>query len=119
MINDVGGFAASTYKRGIDFIQIPTSLLAMVDASIGGKVGIDFNDIKNHIGIFSNPKCVLINPIFLNTLEESEMKSGFSEVIKHALISDIDYWKEISKKPFEKLSSKSSNYINVCCLTRI
>ena len=64
----MGGFCASTYKRGIDFIQIPTSLLAMVDASVGGKLGVDFNGLKNQVGLFSNPKSVIINPKFLETL---------------------------------------------------
>ena len=107
VIGDMGGFAASTYKRGIDFIQIPTSLLAMVDASIGGKLGIDFAYLKNQIGVFNNPKAVLINPVFLNSLPKSQLLSGFTEVVKHALIADKYYWKEIKNTPLEKMNWKS------------
>ena len=103
VIGDIGGFCASTYKRGIDFIQIPTTLLAMVDASVGGKVGLDFKDLKNQIGVFNNPKSVLINPEFLQTLPENELKSGFAEVVKHALIADKDLWNKITSVPFENL----------------
>ncbi|MDA9808639.1 iron-containing alcohol dehydrogenase, partial [Flavobacteriales bacterium] len=76
VIGDMGGFCASTYKRGIDFIQIPTTLLAMVDASVGGKLGVDFNGLKNQIGLFNNPESVLIFPEFLETLPENQLKSG-------------------------------------------
>ena len=103
VIGDIGGFCASTYKRGIDFIQIPTTLLAMVDASVGGKVGLDFKDLKNQIGVFNNPKSVMINPEFLQTLPENELKSGFAEVVKHALIADKDLWNKITSVPFENL----------------
>jgi 3-dehydroquinate synthase len=103
IIGDMGGFCASTYKRGINFINIPTTLLAMTDAAVGGKLGIDLNNLKNQIGVFSNPKTVIIDPIFLNTLPQKELKSGFSEVVKHALISDINLWKKIKKSDFEKL----------------
>ena len=95
VIGDMGGFCASTYKRGIDFIQIPTSLLAMVDASVGGKLGIDFNGLKNQVGLFSNPKLVIINPKFLETLPENELRSGFAEVVKHALIIDKNLWERL------------------------
>jgi len=104
VICDMGGFCASTYKRGIDFIHIPTTLLAMVDASIGGKLGVDFNNLKNQIGLFKNPKSVIINPDFLETLSEKELRSGFAEVVKHALISDKNLWKEIIESSFEKLN---------------
>ena len=104
VIGDMGGFCASTYKRGIDFIQIPTTLLAMVDASIGGKLGIDFNGLKNQIGLFNNPKSVLINSEFLNTLSDNELKSGFAEVVKHALITDKNLWKELTSTSFDKLN---------------
>ena len=102
VIGDMGGFCASTYKRGIDFIQIPTSLLAMVDASIGGKLGINFNVLKNQIGIFSYPKTVLINPLFLETLADNQLKSGFAEVVKHALISDKNLWNRLRNTSFEE-----------------
>jgi len=88
VITDMGGFAASCYKRGIDFINIPTTLLAMVDASVGGKTGIDFYNFKNQIGLFSEAKQVLISDIFLKTLDERQTKSGMAEVIKHYLIAD-------------------------------
>lgn len=104
VIGDMGGFAASTYKRGIDFIQIPTTLLAMIDASVGGKLGIDFNGLKNQVGLFNNPQSVLINPIFLATLPKNQLKSGFAEVVKHALISDMNLWKEITSTAFSNLN---------------
>jgi len=103
VIGDMGGFCASTYKRGLDFIHIPTTLLAMVDASVGGKLGIDFKGFKNQIGLFNNPKSVLISPEFLETLAESELKSGFAEVVKHALISDNSLWVKLKNIPFTEL----------------
>lgn len=87
-ISDIGGFAASTYKRGIDFINVPTTLLAMIDASIGGKNGINFNNYKNQIGLFSEPNGVIINPNFLKTLNERDIKSGLAEMMKYAFIAD-------------------------------
>ena len=86
VISDMGGFAAMTYKRGIHFIHIPTTLLSMVDASIGGKLGIDFLNIKNAVGLFAEPRAVFVYPDFIKTLEKRELLSGFAEVIKHALI---------------------------------
>jgi 3-dehydroquinate synthase len=86
VIGDMGGFCASTFKRGMPFLQIPTTLLSQVDASIGGKLGIDFGNVKNSIGIFGNPKTVLIDPFFLKTLSAREVRSGFAELFKHALI---------------------------------
>lgn len=87
MITDLGGFAASTFKRGIDFINIPTSLLAMVDASVGGKTGINYNGLKNEIGVFSQAKNVNIDVKFLDTLDKQNLKSGYAEMLKHAIIS--------------------------------
>ncbi|MGB0521376.1 MAG: 3-dehydroquinate synthase [Flammeovirgaceae bacterium] len=98
VIGDMGGFCAATYKRGIDFVQIPTTLLAQVDASVGGKLGIDFQGFKNHIGLFRIPNLVLIAPVFLQTLSDRELRSGFAEVIKHALIYDRVHWKELRDK---------------------
>jgi 3-dehydroquinate synthase len=95
MVSDMGGFAASTFKRGIPYINVPTSLLAMVDASVGGKTGFDFNSIKNQIGLFSNPKAVFIEPEFLKTLPERELLSGYAEMLKHALIADATLWEEL------------------------
>lgn len=102
VIGDMGGFCASTYKRGIDFIQIPTTLLAQVDASVGGKLGIDFHGFKNHLGVFTLPKAVLIDPVFLATLSEREKRSGFAEIIKHCLIQDGEKWDEIRKKDLDQ-----------------
>ena len=103
VIGDIGGFCATTYKRGLEFIHIPTTLLAMVDASVGGKLGIDFKGFKNQIGLFNNPKAVLISSEFLETLAESELKSGFAEVVKHALISDNSLWLKLKNTPFTDL----------------
>src|SRR5690606_27367686 len=90
VVTDMGGFAASTYKRGIDFIQIPTTLLSRVDASVGGKTGIDLDNVKNIIGTFTQPQAVIISGKSLDTLDKRQMRSGFSEVIKHGLIYDKD-----------------------------
>ena len=98
VIGDMGGFCAATYKRGIAFAQLPTTLLAQVDASVGGKLGIDFNGLKNHIGVFEQPDAVLIDPVFLKTLPERELRSGFAEVIKHCLIADADEWNRIRRR---------------------
>ncbi|MCB0641026.1 MAG: 3-dehydroquinate synthase [Phaeodactylibacter sp.] len=95
VIGDMGGFCASTYKRGINFLQIPTTLLSQVDASIGGKLGIDFGQVKNSVGVFHDPKAVLIDPDFLRTLPDEELRSGFAEVIKHSLIADAGQWQTL------------------------
>ncbi|TXB65557.1 3-dehydroquinate synthase [Phaeodactylibacter luteus] len=92
VIGDMGGFAASTFKRGIPFIQVPTTLLSQVDASIGGKLGIDFMQVKNSIGLFSDPQAVLIDPAFLRTLSGREIRSGYAEILKHSLIADAGQW---------------------------
>jgi 3-dehydroquinate synthase len=93
----MGGFCASTYKRGIDFINIPTTLLAQVDASIGGKLGIDFHGFKNHIGVFNEPQKVFVDPGFLETLDFRELRSGYAEVVKHSLIADRNKFDELTK----------------------
>lgn len=95
VVSDMGGFAAATYKRGIDYINIPTTLLAMVDASVGGKTGFDFNSIKNQIGLFTNPKGVFIQPLFLETLPKRQLLSGFAEMLKHGLIADENLWLQL------------------------
>ncbi|MEL6675915.1 MAG: 3-dehydroquinate synthase [Bacteroidota bacterium] len=97
VIGDMGGFVASTYKRGVDFIQIPTTLLSQVDASVGSKLGIDFQGYKNHIGLFNDPQAVIIYPDFLETLSDRELHSGFAEVLKHYLIADKEAWEEVCK----------------------
>ena len=95
VITDMGGFVASTYKRGISFINVPTTLLSMVDASVGGKTGVDLGVLKNQIGLFSNPEMVLIDSTYLNTVSEREIKSGLAEVIKYGLIRDNKLWVQI------------------------
>ena len=95
MVSDLGGFVAATYKRGIDFVNIPTSLLAMVDASIGGKTGIDFKGIKNMIGVIALPKLVYVHPIFLQTLTPRHILSGYAEMLKHGMIADPSYFSEL------------------------
>ena len=98
VLGDMGGFCAATYKRGIDFVLLPTTLLAQVDASVGGKLGIDFLHYKNHIGLFQQPTATLIGTDFLKTLPEREVRSGFAEIIKHCLISDKVMWDTIRAK---------------------
>jgi len=107
VITDMGGFIASTFKRGIDFINIPTTFLAQVDASIGGKTGINHSNFKNEIGVFNSPKAVFINSDFLETLDQRQFLSGFAEVIKHALIADADYWKKV--RSFQNSDSDALN----------
>jgi 3-dehydroquinate synthase len=94
MVTDLGGFAASTFKRGIHYINIPTTLLSMVDASVGGKTGINFGGLKNEIGVFNNADCVILDTTFLQTLDQENILSGYAEMLKHALISDENMWTE-------------------------
>lgn len=96
VITDMGGFVASTFLRGIDFINIPTSLLAMVDASVGGKTGVNREGIKNQIGLFSDAAFTLIDATYLESLPQNQMKSGLAEMLKHGLIIDKRYWKQLS-----------------------
>ncbi|AXG74550.1 3-dehydroquinate synthase [Flavobacterium arcticum] len=95
VVTDLGGFVASTFKRGIDFINIPTSLLAMVDAAVGGKTGVDIGALKNQVGLISNPKTVLVDTTYLGTLPSEEIRSGFAEMLKHGLILDAEYWNTV------------------------
>jgi len=97
VISDLGGFAASTFKRGIDFVHVPTTLLSQVDASVGGKTGIDINSIKNIIGTFTQPKAVFIEDEFLRTLPARQILSGTAEMLKHGLICDADYWNQLKQ----------------------
>lgn len=92
VITDLGGFVASTFKRGIAFINVPTTLLSMVDASVGGKTGVDLGALKNQIGVINQPEMVLIVSDFLKTLEERQLQSGFAEMLKHGLIQSASYW---------------------------
>ena len=95
MVTDLGGFAASTFKRGMNFLNIPTTLLAMVDASVGGKTGINFNGLKNEIGVFSDARFVILDTCFLRTLDSDNLSSGYAEMIKHGLISDRKHLAEL------------------------
>jgi len=136
VITDMGGFVASTFKRGISFINIPTTLLSMVDASVGGKNGVDLGMLKNQVGIINNPEIVLIQTQFLKTLPLNEITSGYAEMLKHGLIHSQEYWNKIkvfnekniaeiedllwksvlikneviTKDPFEKGSRKTLNF---------
>ena len=94
MVTDLGGFAAATFKRGINFINIPTTLLAMVDAAVGGKTGVNFGGLKNEVGAFADARFVIINTCFLDTLDAENLCSGYAEMLKHALISDERMWAE-------------------------
>ena len=95
MVTDLGGFAASTFKRGIDFINLPTTLLAMVDASVGGKTGINFGGLKNEIGVFNDSKFVILDTHFLQTLDRENILSGYAEMLKHGLIANEKMWGEL------------------------
>lgn len=97
VVTDMGGFVASTYKRGIAFINIPTTLLAICDASIGGKTGIDLMHYKNMVGTFCFPEKIFVFTEFLNTLPINELTSGFAEMLKHGLIADKNHWNELIK----------------------
>jgi len=103
VITDSGGFAAATFKRGMRFVNVPTTLLGMVDAAIGGKTGVDFHDFKNQVGLFVDPVGVIIEPVFLNTLESLQWQSGFAEVLKYALIMDKDLWTKIDGLHFSQV----------------
>ena len=111
VISDLGGFASSTFKRGIDFVHVPTTLLSQVDASVGGKTGIDIDSIKNIIGTFTQPKAVFISYDFLTTLPERQILSGLAEMLKHGLICDAAYWDQLKgsdlKKPAAELIYRS------------
>lgn len=108
MITDLGGYAASSFMRGIDFIQIPTSLLAQIDASVGGKTGINFQGVKNILGAFALPKAVFICNEFLYTLPKRELKSGYAEMLKHALLQGDKLWEDFQKLDFDSTPSIES-----------
>ncbi len=105
VITDLGGFVASCYKRGIDFVNVPTTLLSMVDASIGGKTGVDLGVIKNQIGLFSNPKMVLVDSEYLQTVSPREIRSGTAEIIKYGLIYDIKLFNQIKNNKNLQISN--------------
>jgi 3-dehydroquinate synthase len=95
VITDMGGFIASTFKRGIAYVNVPTTLLAQIDASIGGKTGVDLDGLKNEVGVFADPKELFVFPGFLRTLPSRQMLSGFAEALKHGLVADADYWQKL------------------------
>ncbi len=104
VVSDIGGFCAATYKRGIDFINVPTTLLAMVDAAVGGKQGVDMLSYKNVIGVFKHPTEIYIYPPFLNTLKENEKRNGLAELTKHALIADKELFSKLLTIPLNDWS---------------
>lgn len=107
MLTDLSGFAASTFKRGIDFVNIPTTLLSQVDASVGGKTGINFRGLKNEIGTFNIPRSVIISSSFLQTLDKKDLLSGFAEMIKHGLIYSSEHFYELCNVDFDNVDLKS------------
>lgn len=115
VIGDMGGFVASAYKRGVDYVNIPTTLLAQVDASVGGKVGVDLGTLKNQVGLFANPQAVFVYPGFLETLDKRQVLSGFAEMLKHALIADKNYWNALKETDIRNTTWKSiiSHSINI------
>jgi len=118
MVTDLGGFAASTFKRGINYINIPTTLLSMVDASVGGKTGINFRGLKNEVGVFSNASTVILDTIFLKTLDAENIRSGYAEMLKHGLISNEDMWAELmnfnlEQPDFRQLQTMVADSVNV------
>ena len=118
MVTDLGGFAASTFKRGIDFINIPTTLLSMVDASVGGKTGINLDSFKNEVGVFNDARFVLLDTEFLRTLDDKNLRSGYGEMIKHGLISDTKTWAELlnfdlGKPDFKELLTMLATSVKV------
>lgn len=105
VVSDIGGFVAATFKRGVSFINYPTTLLGMVDAAIGGKTGIDFAGFKNQVGLFIDPLSVVIDPIFLKTLDDKQWQSGFAEVLKYGLIIDRELWRILFGKKINDVNN--------------
>jgi 3-dehydroquinate synthase len=104
VLTDIAGMAAATFKRGLQFMNFPTTLLGMVDAAIGGKTGIDFARFKNQVGLFVNPSCVIADPVFLKTLEDIHWQSGFAEVMKYGLIMDRELWQKLEGKNYHEVT---------------
>ena len=120
VVGDIGGFCAATYKRGIAFVQIPTTLLAQVDASVGGKVAVDVGGIKNSVGVFCEPEAVFISTNSLATLSARELRSGFAEMVKHALIADAAMWETMhATTDFRSLITPHFIEANVAIKARI
>ena len=118
IIGDLGGFAASTFKRGVDFINIPTTLLSQVDASVGGKTGINFLGLKNEIGVFNHPKYVIIDSSFNRTLDKRNILSGWAEMLKHAIIFDEKDWQnlisyDIKQTGFDELNQLIARSVSI------
>ena len=113
MVTDLGGFAASTFKRGLAYINIPTTLLSMVDASVGGKTGINFGGLKNEIGVFNNASSVILDATFLHTLDHENLLSGYAEMLKHALISDEKMWAALISEDVEVKSNQILSWESV------
>lgn len=116
VVTDLGGFVASTFKRGISYINVPTSLLAIVDASIGGKCGVDLGNLKNQIGVINQPEMVLIDTNYLYTLPANEMRSGLAEILKHGLIARESYWEKatnLAELTLEDLDSLIKESIDI------
>jgi len=113
VITDLGGFVASCFKRGIDFVNIPTTLLSMVDASVGGKTGVDLGVLKNQIGLFANPQMVIVDTDYLTTVTEREIKSGTAEIIKYGITYDIDLFNQIKDNKNLKISDLIFNSIKI------
>jgi len=105
MVTDLGGFAASTFKRGIQYINIPTTLLSMVDASVGGKTGFNFGGLKNEIGVFNNASSVILDTTFLRTMDHENLLSGYAEMLKHGLISNDKMWSELLNYNLDSLDN--------------
>jgi len=103
VVTDIGGMAAATFKRGLRFVNFPTTLLGMVDAAIGGKTGIDYQGFKNQVGLFINPACVVVDPIFLQTLDNTQWQSGFAEVLKYGLIMDRELWQKLEGNNYNEV----------------
>lgn len=118
MVTDLGGFAASTFKRGLAYINVPTTLLSQVDASVGGKTGINFGGLKNEIGVFNCAKAVLLSSEFLRSLDSHNILSGYAEMLKHGLISNVENWTELlrfdlSSIDYERLGSLVSKSVTI------
>jgi len=111
MVTDLGGFAASTFKRGIPYINIPTTLLSMVDASVGGKTGINFGGLKNEIGVFNNARSVILDTTFLRTMDHENICSGYAEMLKHGLINNEEMWAELLNFDLESLDNLEHLYM--------
>ncbi len=119
VITDIGGFAAATFKRGIDFINVPTTLLGQVDAAIGSKTGVDFKEYKNQIGLFADPGAVVIEPAFLDTLDRKQLRSGFAEMLKYALTMDIPLWDMMDNRHFDDMAPDLGRMVIRCVSDKI